>query len=142
MFYNIVVFTIFEEMLFRGLIFNELRKVMPLTVAVIIQALPAAFQSDMMLSVFGYISMVIYCLAYICSDSIWGSITVLYTSHIFVMLTRRAGIDSYLQSVGDFVLIIGMCVSAIITCLIYFIWISKNLKKKGYDSNGLIGMQI
>ncbi len=122
-FYNIIVFTIFEEMLFRGLIFNELRKVLPLVPVIFIQALPAAFQSDMVLSVFGYASMVIYCLAYICSDSIWGSVAVLYTSHIFVMLTRRAGIDRWLSNLDNSILITGTGISILITSsLLFYIW--------------------
>lgn len=122
-FYNIIVFTIFEEMLFRGLIFNELRKVLPLVPVIFIQALPAAFQSDMVLSVFGYASMVIYCLAYICSDSIWGSVAVLYTSHIFVMLTRRAGIDKWLSNLDNSILIAGTGISILITSsLLFYIW--------------------
>lgn len=122
-FYNIIVFTIFEEMLFRGLIFNELRKVLPLVPVILIQALPAAFQSDMVLSVFGYASMVIYCLAYICSDSIWGSVAVLYTSHIFVMLTRRAGIDKWLSNLDNSILIAGTGISILITSsLLFYIW--------------------
>jgi len=122
-FYNIIVFTIFEEMLFRGLIFNELRKVLPLVPVIIIQALPAAFQSDMALSVFGYASMVIYCLAYICSDSVWGSVAVLYTSHIFVMLNRRAGIDKWLSKLDNSILITGTGISILITIsLLFYIW--------------------
>ncbi len=128
-FYNIIVFTIFEEMLFRGLIFNELRKVLPLVPVIFIQALPAAFQSDMVLSVFGYASMVIYCLAYICSDSIWGSVAVLYTSHIFVMLTRRAGVDKWLSNLDNSILITGTGISILITIsLLFYIW-------KGYSSS-------
>ncbi len=126
-FYNIIVFTIFEEMLFRGLIFNELRKVLPLVPVILIQALPAAFQSDIVLSAFGYASMVIYCLAYICSDSIWGSVAVLYTSHIFVMLTRRAGIDKWLSKLENSILITGTGISILITIsLLFYIW-------KGYS---------
>lgn len=122
-FYNIIAFTIFEEMLFRGLIFNELRKVLPLVPVIFIQALPAAFQSDMVLSVFGYASMVIYCLAYICSDSVWGSVAVLYTSHIFVMLTRRAGIDKWLSNLDNSILITGTGISILITgSLLFYIW--------------------
>ncbi|OPX44514.1 hypothetical protein CLHUN_15070 [Ruminiclostridium hungatei] len=122
-FYNIIVFTIFEEMLFRGLIFNELRKVLPLVPVIIIQALPAAFQSDMVLSVFGYASMLIYCLAYICSDSIWGSVAVLYTSHIFVMLSRRAGIDKWLSNLDNSILITGTGISILITVsLLFYMW--------------------
>lgn len=122
-FYNIIVFTIFEEMLFRGLIFNELRKVLPLVPVILIQALPAAFQSDVVLSVFGYASMVIYCLAYIYSDSIWGSVAVLYTSHIFVMLSRRAGIDKWLSNLDNSILIAATGISILITSsLLFYIW--------------------
>ena len=130
-FYNIIVFTIFEEMLFRGLIFNELRKVLPLVPVIFIQALPAAFQSDMVLSVFGYASMVIYCLAYICSDSVWGSVAVLYTSHIFVMLTRRAGIDKWLSNLDNSILITGTGISILITgSLLFYIWKSYSRRSR------------
>jgi hypothetical protein len=123
MLFNITIFAISEEILFRGLIFNELRKSLPMVAAVVIQALPAVFQPDLVVGAFGFASMIICCYVYICFNSIWGSFTVLYTSHLFVMLAGRVGLNTWLSGLDNSMLLFGSSVSVIITArLLVYIW--------------------
>ncbi len=139
MLFNITIFALSEEILFRGLIFNELRKSFPTVVALVIQALPAILQPDSVVGAFGFASMIICSYVYICFNSIWGSFTVLYASHLFVMLAGRFGMNTWLSGLDNSILIFGIGGSMLITAgLLAYIW--KNYrcpdKHKYGENNG------
>ena len=138
MIFNITIFALSEEILFRGLIFNELRKTLPTIVALVIQALPAILQPDSVVGAFGFASMIICCYVYICFNSIWGSFTVLYASHLFVMLAGRLGMNTWLSGLGNSILIFGIGGSMLITAgLLAYIWknYKYNNKHKYWENN-------
>lgn len=75
-----VLMPAFEEIFFRGLIFNELRKNTNIVVSIILQALIfAAFHGNMLQGIYTFILGVILALIYIWTKSIWSIIFL----HIF-----------------------------------------------------------
>lgn len=71
----IVLIPIFEEILFRGLIFNELKKNMNIVIAVIVQALIFGLaHGNMLQGIYAFILGVILSILYIYTKSIWSNI--------------------------------------------------------------------
>lgn len=71
----VIIGTFFKEMLFRGLVFNELSKAMPLFLAIIIQAViygALFFNFDPPLTIFGMLGNIVVVLIYIKTKSIWA----------------------------------------------------------------------
>ncbi|MBH5318586.1 CPBP family intramembrane metalloprotease [Paenibacillus sp. GSMTC-2017] len=74
----LILGNIYKETLFRGLLLNEFRKVVPLTVAIIVQGIlygALFFFGDIPLSLYGFLGAVIFALLYVWFDSIWAPIT-------------------------------------------------------------------
>ncbi|WP_026073913.1 CPBP family intramembrane glutamic endopeptidase [Acetivibrio cellulolyticus] len=81
---NVVVFTcfllvgsVFKEILFRGLIFNEFRNAFPLALAVLLQGLMYGilfFSFSPPLMVYGFIGAVLFTILYVLVDSLWAPI--------------------------------------------------------------------
>jgi membrane protease YdiL (CAAX protease family) len=73
----LLVGNLFKETLFRGILFNVLRKALPVTVAIIIQGLlygTLFFNLNPPLTLFGFLGAVVFVLLYIWFDSIWAPI--------------------------------------------------------------------
>lgn len=124
----LVVLPMFEEIIFRGMIFNELRSNIPIVVAIIIQAaIYGILQFNPVLGTYAAAGSIIYVLPYIWTKSLWGSILVQDTCILSLFILRRTGIKDALISTGDAGLILltlvgiaGMVVSA---C---FVWKSRS----------------
>ncbi len=81
---NVVVFTcfllvgsVYKEIFFRGLIFNEFRKNFPLALALLLQGLMYGFlffSFSMPLLVYGFIGAVLFSVLYVLTDSLWAPI--------------------------------------------------------------------
>ena len=93
----IIFIPIFEEILFRGLIFNELKKTINLVLSIIIQALIfGVFHGNLVQGVYTFILGVILSVLYIWLDSIWAPIICHVTYNfmgtlIFPFLIYAAG---------------------------------------------------
>ena len=71
----VIFIPIFEELLFRGLIFNELKKTINIALSIIIQALIfGIFHGNLIQGVYTFILGVILSIIYIWLDSIWAPI--------------------------------------------------------------------
>ncbi|OPZ92606.1 MAG: CAAX amino terminal protease self- immunity [Firmicutes bacterium ADurb.Bin419] len=124
----LIVLPMFEEIIFRGMIFNELRPNIPIVAAVIIQAtIYGILQFNPILGTYAAIGSIIYVLPYIWTKSLWGSILVQDTCILSLFILRRSGIKDILISTGDIGLILltligigGMVISA------YLVWKSCN----------------
>ncbi len=120
----LIVLPMFEEIIFRGMIFNELRPNIPIVAAVIIQAtIYGILQFNPVLGTYAAVGSIVYVLPYIWTRSLWGSILVQDTCILSLFILRRSGIKDILISTGDIGLtlltlfgIVGMVVSA------YFVW--------------------
>jgi len=77
---TVLVGSLFEEVLFRGLILNEVRAVSPVYVAVLVQAvLFGVILMDPILGGFAALGALVYGLVYWASDSLWASLI----THVF-----------------------------------------------------------
>ncbi|WP_434293837.1 lysostaphin resistance A-like protein [Clostridium botulinum] len=71
----IILMPIFEEILFRGLIFNELKKNTNIILAVILQSLIfALFHGNMLQGIYTFILGIILCILYLKTGSLWSNI--------------------------------------------------------------------
>jgi membrane protease YdiL (CAAX protease family) len=73
----LLIGNLFKEVLFRALLFNELRKVLPLVIAIILQGLlygALFFNFDPPLTLYGFLGAVVFVLLYIWFNSIWAPI--------------------------------------------------------------------
>lgn len=97
----------FEEILFRGLIFGELRRVMPVYVALVLQAAAYAyFQPSAALSVISIGSGLIYGALYLRTGSLWAPILVQNTAMGTIFLFKAVGFYEWYGKLGDIALYI------------------------------------
>lgn len=120
----LIVLPMFEEIIFRGIIFNELRENIPLIAAVLIQAvIYGILQFNPILGVYAAIGSMIYVLPYIWTRSLFGSILVQDTCILSLLILRRTGIKELLAGAGNPVLILLSLVGAVgMFVFAYFIW--------------------
>ncbi|MDP4091239.1 MAG: type II CAAX endopeptidase family protein [Bacillota bacterium] len=79
----IVLIPIFEEIFFRGIIFNELRSRINVTAAVILQALIfGVFHGNILQGIYTFMLAIILALVYIWTRSIWSNIIVHITYNL------------------------------------------------------------
>lgn len=92
---TVLIGSLFEEVLFRGLILNEVRSVSPVYVAVIVQAvLFGLILMDPVLGGFAALGALVYGLIYRASDSLWASLITHIFSSGTVMIWFQAGVSS------------------------------------------------
>ncbi|MFA9399359.1 MAG: lysostaphin resistance A-like protein [Clostridiaceae bacterium] len=71
----IALIPIFEEILFRGLIFNELRHSLNITLSIILQAaIFGIFHGNPLQAIYTFIAGTVFCLVYYWTDSLYSSI--------------------------------------------------------------------
>jgi len=76
-----ILFPALEEVIFRGLVFNELRKAMPLWLAVMLQmAGYVAVQPSAGFMLISVVTGTVYCLIYMIARSLWAPILVQITA--------------------------------------------------------------
>ncbi len=93
-----IIIPITEELLFRGLVFNELRKNIPLLPSILIQALIfGAFHGNLTQFLYTFVMGIVLALVYLWSDSLWPPVLV----HIFLnstsILISKLGNSGWLQ---------------------------------------------
>ncbi|MFZ5987612.1 MAG: CPBP family intramembrane glutamic endopeptidase [Bacillota bacterium] len=103
---NIVVFTcfllvgsVFKEILFRGLIFNEFRDKLPAALAIILQGLMYGllfFSFSLPLAVYGFLGALLFVLLYMWVKSLWASIIAQAACQGSMYILMRTG-DSVLN---------------------------------------------
>jgi len=84
---------IYKEMLFRGMIFKELRNLSPLAVAIVIQGILYGglfFSFDIPLTVYGFLGAVVFALLYVRYRSIWAPILAQYACQGSQYVFRRS----------------------------------------------------
>lgn len=84
---------IYKEMLFRGMIFKELRNLSPLMVAILIQGILYGglfFSFDIPLTVYGFLGAVVFALLYVRYRSIWAPIVAQYACQGSQYVFRRS----------------------------------------------------
>ncbi|RJE90835.1 CPBP family intramembrane metalloprotease [Paenibacillus sp. 1011MAR3C5] len=126
----------FEEILFRGLIFGELRRVMPVYVALVLQAAAYAyFQPSAVLSIISIGSGLIYGALYLRTGSLWAPILVQNTAMGTIFLFKYIGFYEWYDKLGDVALYIltALFLVALVGGSIY-VW-----RTSGSGRDGLAG---
>ncbi|HHV29162.1 CPBP family intramembrane glutamic endopeptidase [Acetivibrio mesophilus] len=120
----LIVLPMFEEIIFRGIIFNELRENIPLIAAIIVQAvIYGILQFSPVLGTYAAIGSMIYVLPYIWTRSLFGSILVQDTCILSLLILRRTGIKEVLAGTGDAVLILLSLIGVVgMFVFAYFVW--------------------
>ncbi|NLW45729.1 MAG: CPBP family intramembrane metalloprotease, partial [Firmicutes bacterium] len=104
-----------EEILFRGLIFNEMRKGLPVVVVLFLHILIyMPFQPTVSIAVYAYLNFFIYALVFILTDSLWSSIIFEGLGAVGLYATKLLGFDRVIRNWGDPYLITVSIVSLIL----------------------------
>lgn len=110
----IILAPIFEEILFRGLIFNELKKNINLVTAVILQAIIfALFHGNMLQGIYTFILGIILSILYISTNSIWSNILCHIVYNLFGSLLMPLAL-SYTKNYVFVYIGTGLIVTAIL----------------------------
>jgi len=116
--------SIYKEMLFRGIIFNELKEVASFKVAIVLQGLIYGvffFQYRVALIAYGLLGAVLFALIYTWFDSIWAPVAAQITSTGGLYLLSQVG-GTFIQNYVYLVLAISIL---IMIAGIYYLWKNK-----------------
>ncbi|OAB42548.1 CPBP family intramembrane glutamic endopeptidase [Paenibacillus antarcticus] len=131
---------IYEEILFRGLIYKHLRSVMPMIAAIIVQAaIYAYFQPSLSLSAIGLGSGIIYAILCIRLSSIWAPIIVQTSAMSLIFIAKYVGFYETLNKLGEGMLYVITIVSLLsLLAGTVYVWRSGN----GENRNPVQGKSI
>jgi len=98
----ILLIPFFEEIIFRGVYFNELRANIPLTAAIVLQAvIYGIFQMELIVGIYAVFASVLYALPYIWTRSLWSSVLIQNVSALCILLLWNFGYKFLLENLGD-----------------------------------------
>ncbi|HBE79830.1 MAG TPA: hypothetical protein DDW65_18925 [Firmicutes bacterium] len=116
-------FCVFEEIFYRGLIFNELKKKLPVIVAILIQALIFAVCHDKARMPHAFIAGILFAVTYLWFKTIWAPIIAhIINYNVFLYSATLIKLKSYFYGLPY---ILPMLVILIFS--IYLIWKNKNV---------------
>jgi membrane protease YdiL (CAAX protease family) len=127
-FVQMVVTVIFEEIIFRGVIFNELRNNMSMTFAVIIAAaiygsVNVVLNADWAVGVYAIFAGITYTLVYVWTKSLWGSILVQIVSFEAIVVPLKSGLQTVVTRSSDLILALYTVVGVIgMAAGYYLLW--------------------
>ena len=102
----VIIGPIYEEILFRGVIFNELRSNIPLPVAIIIQSIMyGVLFFNIPLGLFCFVAALLYSFIYIKLKTLWSLIILEFVQTFSVLLSRKMGIEDVISDIGDIYII-------------------------------------
>jgi membrane protease YdiL (CAAX protease family) len=97
-----IIMPMFEEILFRGIIFNEFRRHLPLVIAILLQAgFYAFFQPSLIISIISIFSGIIYCVLYLRMNSILAPIIPQTVAMSSIYITEKIGLHQFFLSLGQ-----------------------------------------
>ncbi len=127
---SVVLLMFCEEVLFRGLIFNELRAHVPLVIVLFVHTLfYMPFQPNLQVAGFAYVNFTLYALVYVFCDSLWAPILVQVVGAIGLYGLRLTGMFTVMTDWGDPYLGIVALIS-----LILIIVLTLALKKQPFKN--------
>lgn len=123
---------VFEEFLFRGIVFTNLRKIMPAWATVIIGSIIYGyFQPSPWVGFVAFFLSVLYSLVYMRTQSLWGSIAIGVVVNCLMMITERMGVhDAMLNFSNDVLLLIGLFCLSVIGISLAYMWKGAEAAKK------------
>lgn len=128
---SVLITPAFEEFLFRGVLFKEMYKVMPVIPALLIQTIIfSLIQPNFQAGVYGFVGGLAFALIYYFTGTLWSTIIVQTASCFVLFLYIRLDLYSVLSNVNDIILFSFSIISALGIIYIYFnMW--RNFKKDG-----------
>ncbi|MCD9026582.1 type II CAAX endopeptidase family protein [Cohnella silvisoli] len=114
----------FEELLFRGIVYNALRTGMPVWMSVLLTSLIYSyFQPSFWISVTSFFLSVLYCLVYIRLKSLWASIGIGTVVNCLIMITREWGLHDAFSKLSDGLLLaLGLVALLMIAGTLLTVW--------------------
>jgi membrane protease YdiL (CAAX protease family) len=128
-----VIGPLFEEIFFRGIIFNTLLKVLPFTAAFLIQAvIYAFFQPNLAIQCTAFFLAIIYGLVYTRLRSIWATVWISMVLNIFIFATKQIGFHDVIAKFATSTKVLMTLLSLFfIIYSVYAVW--KNTSKLVYN---------
>lgn len=122
----------FEELLFRGIVYNALRTGMPVWLSVLFTSLIYSyFQPSFWISVTSFFLSVLYCLVYIRLKSLWASIGIGTVVNCLIMITREWGLHDAMAKLPDGLLLaLGFVALLMIAGTLLTLWKGAAVLKK------------
>jgi membrane protease YdiL (CAAX protease family) len=132
-----IVGPLFEEIFFRGIIFNSLLKYLPFSAAFIIQAvIYAFFQPNLAIQCTAFFLAIVYGLVYTRLRSIWATVWISIVLNVFIFTTKQIGLHEVVAKFATSTkIIIALLSLFFIIYSVYAVW--KNTSKVIY--NKMIG---
>jgi membrane protease YdiL (CAAX protease family) len=130
-----IVGPLFEEIFFRGILLNIMRRTIPFAVAIWIQAiLYGIAQPSMSIQVTGFFLAIMYALIYYRLQTIWATIWTGIVLNTFLFVSMKVGLIDLFGDFADSVLLLmaGLCLFVVLALLVS-IW-------KGNDKLGHLKM--
>jgi membrane protease YdiL (CAAX protease family) len=127
-----IVGPLFEEVFFRGVLFNIMRKAVPFIVALLLQAILYGFaQPSPSIQITAFFLAIMYGLLYIRLQSIWATIWTGVVLNTFLFVSMKVGLLDMFTDFADPILWImsGLCLYFILSLLVS-VW--RNHDKVGH----------
>lgn len=125
---------VFEELLFRGILFNALRGAMPLWLAVVVTSgVYGIFQPSFWISVTSFFLSILYCLVYVRLNSLWASIGIGAVVNCLIMIADKAGLAKRMSDLsGGLLLVVAIAGLLLVVGTLSSMWTRpEGLKKYG-----------
>ncbi|MGE5529464.1 MAG: lysostaphin resistance A-like protein [Patescibacteria group bacterium] len=99
---SVLIGPAYEEILFRGAIFNQLREGMPLVAAAVVQAvLYGLLFFDLPMGIFCFAAAMLYTVVYVRVDSLWAVVLIQVVETSLVLFSRRTRLEAWFRRLGD-----------------------------------------
>ncbi|MBD3919134.1 CPBP family intramembrane metalloprotease [Paenibacillus sp. PR3] len=115
-----IIGPLFEEIFFRGILFNLMLKKMPFIAALLLQAVIYGYcQPNPSIQVIAVFLAIIYGILYYRLQSIWSTIITAAVMNTIIFVSKKTGLLDALSSIPDHVLLLitGICLLFIIVLL-------------------------
>jgi len=128
---TVLIGSLFEEVLFRGLILNEVRTVFPVYVAVLVQAvLFGLILMDPILGGFAALGALVYGLIYRLSDSLWASLI----THAFSSGTVMVWFQTGQQTISPSTLFLTSLVILLVLLTFHILFVARGRRSASLPS--------
>lgn len=116
----VLIAPIFEEIFFRGILFNEIKNGMPLTIAFIVQAVTfGLFHGNWIQGTYAFALALLLCLVYIWYRSIWANIAFHFAFNLTAMITDKIP-DRFSEGLwGISITIVSGLIAVLLVYLVY-----------------------
>ncbi|TYP74030.1 type II CAAX endopeptidase family protein [Paenibacillus methanolicus] len=120
----VVIGPLFEEVLFRGVIFNLLRRTLPIWATFLAQAVLYAYaQPNPSVQAIAFFLAIIYSFVYLRTGSIWSTIWVSAVMNAFIFTTKQFGLHEVFGDFRDATLFFSALLSLFfMVYTVYVIW--------------------